>query len=48
MWQYENKVETAKGIHSLNIMGENNLEGVQNPFQKDHLQINATCVGMPF
>jgi hypothetical protein len=27
-------------------MGENNLEGVQKPFQKDHLLTNGACVGM--
>jgi hypothetical protein len=47
MWQYKNKVEIIKGIHSLNLLHENNLEGVQKPFQKDHLQINETCVAMP-
>jgi hypothetical protein len=26
---YENKVEITKGIHSLNLFGEKNLEGVQ-------------------
>jgi hypothetical protein len=26
--QYENKVETIEGIHSLNLMGENSLEHV--------------------
>ncbi len=30
--RYENKVETNVGIHSLNLLGEKNLEGVQkNP-----------------
>jgi len=28
---YENKVETTKGIHMLNLFGENNPEGVQKP-----------------
>jgi hypothetical protein len=45
--QYENKVETTKGIHSLNLQGENNPEGVQKPSQKNHLLINATCIGTP-
>jgi hypothetical protein len=27
--QYENKIETIKGIHVLNLMGENNLERVK-------------------
>jgi hypothetical protein len=40
----ENKVETIKGIHSLNLLHENNLEGVQKPFQNDHLPIKATCI----
>ncbi len=29
--QYESKVETIKGIDSLNFFGENNLKGVQKP-----------------
>jgi hypothetical protein len=45
--QYENKVGTIEGIHSLNLQGENNLEGVQKPFQKNHLLINVTCVETP-
>jgi hypothetical protein len=44
--QYENKVRTIKGIHSLNLQGENNFEGVQKSSEKDNLLINATCVGM--
>jgi hypothetical protein len=43
---YENKVKTTKGIHLLNLLGENNFEGVQKPSQKDHLPINAPCVEM--
>jgi hypothetical protein len=43
--QYENKVETTKGIHSLSFLGENNLEGVQKPSWKDHLPINKRCIG---
>jgi hypothetical protein len=43
---YENKVETTKGIHMLNLLGENNLEGVQKPSQKDQSLINVICVGM--
>jgi hypothetical protein len=35
------------GIHLQNIFDENNLGGVQKPSQKDHLQINATCVRIP-
>ncbi len=33
MWlvQCENKIKTTKGIHLLNLLGENNLEGVQKP-----------------
>jgi hypothetical protein len=30
--RYESKVETTKGIDSLNLFGENNLKGVQKPF----------------
>jgi hypothetical protein len=44
--QYESKAKTVKKIQSLNSLGENNLEGVQNPSQKDHLLIITTCVGM--
>jgi hypothetical protein len=33
-------------VHSLNLIGENNLEGVQKPSQKDHLSIDGACVGM--
>jgi hypothetical protein len=47
LMRYQNKVGIIKGIHSLNLQGENNLKGVQKPSQKDHLPINATCVGMP-
>jgi hypothetical protein len=43
--QYDNKVETTKGIHLLNLMNENNFESVQKPSQKDYLLISATCVG---
>jgi hypothetical protein len=45
--QYENKIGRTKGIHSLNILGENSSKGVQKPSQKDHLLINVTCIGMP-
>ncbi len=45
--QYENKVGTIKGIHLLNLQGENSPKDVQNPSLKDHLLINATCVGTP-
>jgi hypothetical protein len=31
LMQYENKVGTTKGIHSLNFHGENSFEGVQKP-----------------
>jgi hypothetical protein len=44
--QGENKVYTYVGIHSQNLLGEKNLEGVQKPSQNDHLQINATCIKM--
>ncbi len=27
--QYENKVKTIEGIHSLNLLGENNIEHVK-------------------
>jgi hypothetical protein len=43
---YKNKVGTIKAIHLLNLQGENNFENVQKPFQKDHLSINVTCIGM--
>ncbi len=46
LMRYENKVGPIKGIHSLNLQGENNFKGVQKPSQKDHLLINATCIGM--
>jgi hypothetical protein len=32
--QYENKVATTEGIHSLNLEGENNLESVQKSSQR--------------
>ncbi len=35
------------GIHLQNLLGENNHEGVQKPYQKDCLQINVAFVGMP-
>jgi hypothetical protein len=35
--QYEKKVEIIAKIHSQNLLGENNLERVQKPSQKDHL-----------
>jgi hypothetical protein len=41
--QHKNKVGT-KGIHSLNLLGENSLENVQKLSQKYHLLINAACV----
>jgi len=41
----ENKVETIKGIHSLNLLRQNNLEGIQKPSQNDHLLIKTTCIG---
>jgi hypothetical protein len=44
--QYENKFGTIEEVRSLNLQGENSSEGVQKPSQKDHLSINATCVGM--
>jgi hypothetical protein len=44
--RYENKVETTKKTHLLNLLGENSLEGVQKPSQKDHLSINVTCFKM--
>ncbi len=45
--QYENKVGTTKRIYLLNLQGENNPKGVQKPSSKDHLPINAACIGMP-
>ncbi len=44
--RYENKVEIIELIHSPNQLGENNLEGVQKPSQKDHLLVDVACVGM--
>jgi hypothetical protein len=41
--QFENKVKKIKGIHLLNLLGENNSKSVQKPSQNDHLPINATC-----
>jgi hypothetical protein len=32
LWEYENKNEIIEGIHSLNLLGANNFEGVQKPF----------------
>jgi hypothetical protein len=43
--QYENKVVPTKGILSLNLEGEKIPKGVQKSSQKDHLLVNATCVG---
>jgi hypothetical protein len=43
--QYENKVGTIEGIHSLDLQNENSFGNVQKPSQKNHLSINATCVG---
>jgi hypothetical protein len=43
----ENKVETIKGIHLLNLLGENSPKGVQKPSQKNHLPINVACIEMP-
>jgi hypothetical protein len=45
--QYENKVGITREIDLWNIQGVNNSKGVQKPSQKDHLLINATCVGTP-
>jgi hypothetical protein len=42
--RYENKIETTNGIHSLNLLGESNFEGVQKPSQKDHLSIDVACI----
>jgi hypothetical protein len=28
-------------------MGENNIESVQKPSQKNHLLIDGACIGMP-
>jgi hypothetical protein len=28
LWQYNNKAEITKGIHSLNLLGEKNPKGV--------------------
>jgi len=40
------KNEKNEVIHLLNLLGENNLEGVQKPFQKDHLLTNGACARM--
>jgi hypothetical protein len=40
------KVEINERIHSLNLLGENNLEGVQKTFQKYHLLTNGACIRM--
>jgi hypothetical protein len=45
--QYENKFGIIERIHSLNFQGENSPKGVQKPFPKDHLLINATHVKTP-
>jgi hypothetical protein len=42
----ENKDEIIMGIHPLNLPAENNSKGDLKPSQKDHLPINATCVGL--
>jgi hypothetical protein len=34
LWQYKNKVEITKGIHSLNLLGENNPKGVLKTIPK--------------
>jgi hypothetical protein len=44
--RYENKAETTKEIHKLNLLGENISKGVQKPSPNDHLPINFACVGM--
>jgi hypothetical protein len=48
MWSLAiwNKVEISKGIHLLNLMGENNPKYVEKSFQKNHLPTNGACVGM--
>jgi hypothetical protein len=45
--RYENKVGTIVGIHPQYLLNENNIGGVQNPSQKDHLQIYLACVATP-
>ncbi len=40
------KVEINERIHSLNLLGENNLEGVQKTFQKYHLLTNGAYIRM--
>ncbi len=44
--RYDNEVETTMGIHSWNFLGENSFRAIKKPSEMDHLQINATCVGM--
>jgi hypothetical protein len=43
---WKKKIGITEGIHSLNLLDENNPEGVQKPSQKNHLPINGACVGM--
>ncbi len=45
MW-YEYKVETIEGIHSLNLLGENNPNNIQKSSHKDQLPINVACIKM--
>ncbi len=41
------KVKIIEGIHSLNLLGENNPKSVQKPSQNDHLLTDGACIGMP-
>jgi hypothetical protein len=45
--QYENKIGTTNGIHSLKFSGENDFEDIQKPFQNDHLLIHVACIVTP-
>jgi hypothetical protein len=44
LYQYENKAKIIEGIHLLNLLGENKLNGVQKPSQKDRLPMDGPCV----
>jgi hypothetical protein len=46
LYQYENKAQINAGIHSLNLLGENNHKGVRKPSRNDYLSIDGAIVGM--
>jgi len=43
LYQYENEVEITKGIHSLNLMDENNPMDIQKSSQNDRLSTYGAC-----